>query len=79
MYDFMMFLAAFAVAAGVFCAGYYVGCDRARAKGYEDGVDDTVEVLVGTLERASDAETFDAEKVRMDLRSAIDKGVNTNA
>lgn len=79
MYDFMMFLAALAVAVGIFSAGYYLGSDIARAKGYEDGVDDTVEVLVGTLERVSNADTFDADKARMDLRSAIAKGVNTNA
>lgn len=79
MLDFLMYLIALAAFTGMFAAGYRLGVAVAKAEGYEAGVSDTVDVLVGNLRQVSDLERFDSEQVYMDLRNAIDKGVDADA
>ena len=78
MIDLLMYMAVLLVFSGLFMLGYYAGAMVARAAAaaaYESGVDDTVVVLVGNLEKASADPDFDPDVTYIYLRNAIDKEV----
>ena len=82
MMDFLMYMAVLLVFSGLFMLGYYAGATVARAAAdtaYEAGVDDTVVVLVDSLEKSSTDPEFDPDVTYIYLRNAIDKGVNADA